>query len=672
MANDRRRFLQQLGAGAAAAAFPRSILKALEIPARHRTGTIQDVEHVVILMQENRSFDHYFGALRGVRGFGDPQAVRLANGDSVWRQPRPEGGYVLPFHPGAPNLGLRFLEDLKHDWSSTQQAWNAGRHDGWVREKSPTTMAHLVRADIPFHYALADAFTICDAYHCSLLGPTDPNRYHMWTGWVGNDGRGGGPVVDNAEAGYDWTTYPERLQRAGISWRVYQDVGTGLSHANHWGDGDDPYIGNYGDNSLLYFQRFQQAQPGHPLYQRARTGTAVHAGGSLFKNFQRDVRRGVLPQVSWVVAPEAYCEHPNWPANYGAWYIAQVLDALTANPDVWASTALFLTYDENDGFFDHVPPPTPPLSPQQGLSSVACGNEIFSGSDRYPRGPYGLGLRVPMLVISPWSKGGWVNSEVFDHTSLLRFLERRFGDGHPELIESNITAWRRTVCGDLTSAFDFSQSAAPEMSLPPTAAYAPTDRQRHPDYKPTPPAEQAMPVQEPGTRPARALAYQLHVAVHADASARTITLRLTNRGRAGAVLQVRSAHHPPRSYTLAPSSSLEDAWQLAEDNYYALRLYGPNGFARDLAGTLEAAAEPVLTYLPERHAVQLTTAPEIEILDAYSGRSGPAGVWDLAPTHGWYDLRLTSHAHPTWRRRFAGHWETGRASQSPPALIVLP
>jgi phospholipase C len=660
-----------LGAGAAAAAFPRSILKALAIPARRRTGTIRDVEHVVILMQENRSFDHYFGALRGVRGFGDAQAVRLPAGDSVWRQPRSEDGFVLPFHPGAPNLGLRFLEDLKHDWTSTQQAWNAGRHDGWVREKSPTTMAHLVRGDIPFHSALADAFTVCDAYPCSLLGPTDPNRYHMWTGWVGNDGQGGGPVVDNAEAGYDWTTYPERLQRAGISWRVYQDLGAGLNPASHWGDGDDPYIGNYGDNALLYFKRFQQAAPGHPLHQRARTGTTVHTGGTLFDQFQRDVRRGELPQVSWIVAPEAYCEHPNWPANYGAWYIAQVLNALTTQPEVWASTALFITYDENDGFFDHVPPPTPPLSPEQGLSSVPCGEEIFPGNERYPRGPYGLGVRVPMLVISPWSKGGWVNSEVFDHTSLLRFLERRFGEGRPELIETNITAWRRAVCGDLTSAFDFSPPASPELSLPPTAAYAPSDRKRHPDYKPAPPQEQAMPRQEPGTRPARPLPYELHVAAHADAAARTLTLRFTNPGRAGAVLQVRSAHHPPRSYTLTPGAKLEDGWRLGDKDQYDLRVYGPNGFGRDFAGAWSDVAEPELSYLPERHAVGLTAAPAIEIVDAYSGHAGSTGEWALAATHGWYDLRLSSPAHPGWRRRFAGHLETGRASQSPPPLTIL-
>ena len=219
MSTDRRTFLKLLSTGAASAAFPASIARALSIPAHHRTGTIEDVEHIVFMMQENRSFDHYFGTLRGVRGFGDPRTIKLPSGKSVWYQPdttNPDG-FVLPFHPTAPDLGLQFIQDLAHDWTTTHAAWNDGKYDQWVPQKGTTTMAHLTRNDIPFHYALADAFTVCDAYHCSLLGPTDPNRYHMWTGWVGNDGTNGGPVIDNAELGYDWSTYPELLQKAGIS-----------------------------------------------------------------------------------------------------------------------------------------------------------------------------------------------------------------------------------------------------------------------------------------------------------------------------------------------------------------------------------------------------------------------------------------------------------------------
>ena len=362
MSRDRRDFLKLLTTAAAYTAFPASISRALAIPADSRSGTIHDVEHIVFMMQENRSFDHYFGALRGVRGFGDPRAVKLPSGKSVFHQPDPNNpdGYVLPFHPGASNLGLEFLEDTPHDWNGTHAAWNGGAYDQWVPHKGTTAMAHLTRQDIPFHYALADAFTVCDAYNCSLLGPTDPNRYHMWTGWAGNDGSGGGPVIDNAEAGYGWPTYPELLEQAGISWKIYQDVGDGLDAADFWGWTGNAYIGNYGDNSLLYFHQYQNAADGSPLAQKARTGTNILKSGTLFDIFRQDVLADQLPQVSWIVAPEAYTEHGNWPANFGAWYVSQMLDALTANPEVWSKTVFFLMYDENDGFFGNVTVATGP------------------------------------------------------------------------------------------------------------------------------------------------------------------------------------------------------------------------------------------------------------------------------------------------------------------------
>jgi len=324
MSTDRREFLKLLSTAAASAAFPASITRALAIPASNRTGSIDDVEHVVFLMHENRSFDHYFGTLRGVRGFGDPRAIKLPSGKSVWHQPDANNpdGYVLPFHPDKNNLGLAFIEDTPHDWISTHGAWNNGTYDQWVPSKGTTAMSFLTRNDIPYHYALADAFTVCDAYHCSLLGPTDPNRYHMWTGWVGNDGSGGGPVIDNAEAGYGWSTYPELLEKAGVSWKIYQDIGEGLDAADFWGwTGDKPYIGNYGDNSLLYFHQYQNAPDSSPLAQKARTGTNILKSGTLFDIFRQDVLANQLPQVSWIVAPEAYTEHGNWPPNYGAWYV---------------------------------------------------------------------------------------------------------------------------------------------------------------------------------------------------------------------------------------------------------------------------------------------------------------------------------------------------------------
>jgi phospholipase C len=691
MATDRRTFLQLLTSAAAAASFPASIARALSIPANNRTGSIDDVEHIVFMMQENRSFDHYFGTLRGVRGFGDPRAVTLPSGNPVWYQPNGGNSYVLPFHPGAPNLGLQFLEDLAHDWTTTHAAWNEGNNDQWVPQKGATTMAHLTRSDIPYHYALADAFTVCDAYHCSLLGATDPNRYHMWTGWVGNDGKNGGPVVDNAEAGYDWSTYPELLENAGVSWKIYQDIGEGLNASGFWGwTGDKPYIGNYGDNSLLYFHQYQNAPQGSPLAEKARTGTNILNSGTLFDIFKQDVSSGNLPQVSWLVAPEAYTEHPNWPANFGAWYVSQVLDILTANPDVWSKTAFFLMYDENDGFFDHVPPPVPPMSRAQGISTVDITNEIFPGSHDYAAGPYGLGQRVPMIVISPWSKGGYVSSEVFDHTSLIRFIERRFGPHHPGLKENNITKWRRAVAGDLTSAFNFVSPNDAKIPLPSTVAYLPPDNQRHPDYVPVPPTDQAMPTQEQGTRPARPVPYELNVEGKADLSKQTFRIEFGNTGKATAVYHVRSGNTKtgPWTYTVQPGADISDSWAVAANprGAYDLSVYGPNGFLRSFKGSTSGQNTANLNIETsydnsgvglKLEITNLGATCEVNIVDAYSKdeiahtlKTGEKLTrhWNLKKSYGWYDFVIEVNTDTTFQRHITGHIETGEESMTDPAI----
>ena len=692
MPADRRSFLKLLASGAISASFPASIARALEIPAHNDHRSIEDVEHIVVLMQENRSFDHYFGTLQGVRGYGDPRAVRLPNGDSVWNQPDGSGGYVLPFHPDVSDAGLIFVEDLAHDWNTTHDAFNNGVSDQWVVQKGTTSMVHLKRRDIPFHYALADAFTICDDYHCSLLGPTDPNRYHMWTGWVGNDGSGGGPVIDNAEAGYGWSTYPERLTAAGISWKVYQDIGDGLDGPDYWGWTSNAYIGNYGDNSLLYFHQYQNAAPGSPLYQAARSGTDIKVSGNLVDMFREDVLANKLPQVSYIVAPEAYTEHPNWPANYGAWYISQFLDALTANPAVWSKTVLFLTWDENDGFFDHIVPPTPPQSRAQGISTVPITNEIFPGNSEYEAGPYGIGVRVPMLVISPWSKGGYVNSELFDHTSIIRFMEARYADGNPELIETNITPWRRAVAGDLTSAFDFRNPNSKVVPLPGTASYAPPNQNRYPDYVPQVPTNQSLPAQEPGTRPARPVPYDLNVYGEADSASGTFTIQFANMGKT-TVLQVRSGNSGlgPWTYTIGEGAETSDTWQIRANNLpgYDLSVYGPNGFLRAFRGSISGANtanldirtaydrdENSITLYGLNRGLQTVT---VQLTNTYTGQTlseeVEAGEWQrktfsLDNTCGWYDFIVEVEQDSNFRYQIAGHVETGRESRTDPAIAA--
>ena len=689
---DRRNFLKIAGA----AALPLDLGKALAIPAHDRTGTIADVEHVIILMQENRSFDHYFGALRGVRGFADPHPVRLPSGKSVWHQPNGPGGRdLLPFRPPVRDLGQTYLPDPPHGWTDGHAAVNKGHHDGWVPAKGVTAMTYHTRDDLAYQYALADAFTVCDNYRCSLLGPTDPNRYHMWSGWVGNDGRGGGPVVDNAEAGYDWSTYPERLERAGISWKVYQDIGNGLDAAGSWGWTSDPYIGNYGDNSLLYFHQYQNARPGEPLADKAKTGTNVNAHGRspdlLLEQFRADVAGDRLPSVSYLVAPEAYTEHPNWEPSYGSWYVSQVIDILAEHPEVWSKMALFVTYDEEGGFFDHLVPPMPPQTPEQGLSTVPVTHEIFPGSSRYPAGPYGLGMRVPMIVVSPWTRGGWVNSQLFDHTSLIRFLEARFADRRPDLVETNITAWRRAVTGDLTGAFDFRTPNRPRpIHLPGTDAFKPDDLIRKPDEVPVPPVDQRLPRQERGVRPARALPYELHAnafvtsgfptnasATNTSVTNESVTIQFGNTGRQTAVFQVRATGSDPRTYTVSPSKRLSGTWT-SDD----IEVHGPNGFFRAIKHASKAPAVQVELGVEARASrVSLTfdnrgtRRAELTVTDRYTGHRTPVTIpagrsvtksWNVQRTHGWHDLTVKFDGGHT--QQFAGHLENGRDSITDPQM----
>ncbi|MFD7613864.1 phosphocholine-specific phospholipase C [Streptomyces sp. NPDC059828] len=680
---NRRRFFQLAGGTAAVTLLSQSIARAAAIPAQGGTGTIQDVEHIVVLMQENRSFDHYFGAMRGVRGFGDPRPVTLPNGKPVWHQSDGKKE-TLPFRPPGDDLGMEFLQGLNHDWEGGQKAFNKGRYDQWVPAKTATTMAYLTREDIPFHYALADAFTLCDAYHCSVIGSTDPNRYYLWTGHTGNDGTGGGPVLNNAEAGYGWTTYPERLEAAGVSWRIYQDTGDGLDAAGSWGWIEDAYRGNYGDNSLLYFNSYRNARPGDPLYDKARTGTDAKNGDGYFDLLRADVQAGRLPEVSWIAAPEAFSEHSNWPSNYGAWYISQVLDALTSNPDVWARTALFITYDENDGFFDHVVPPYAPSGPDQGLSTTPTALDHHPGGSGFTAGPYGLGPRVPMLVVSPWSTGGFTCSETFDHTSVIRFMERRFGVREP-----NISPWRRAVCGDLTSAFDFARTETGPAELPPTDAYFPPDRERHSDYRPTAPAVGTMPRQERGSKPTRPLRYAPYVDGAADTAAGTYRLTFSGGPAAGAQFHVTSANRTdaPWTYTAEAGKSVADRWNTRYSKGVTdLTVHGPNGFLRRFRNPGKSAGPEVTARHNTTGNLELTLTnsavsdARLTITNAYDGvsrtltvRAGSAvrHSVDLSRCRNWYDVTVTAAGQADFLRRLAGHVETGSAGLSDPGILTV-
>ena len=427
--------------------------------------TLSDIRHVVFLMQENRSFDHYFGTLSGVRGFADPKVLTNRINRTrvpVWNQYGYQpgvgvdpAGYLQPFElqQQFPTDNGDCTNDISHEWGPQHQSWDAGKMDAFVQAHLEAdgdanfvaTMGYFTRSELSFYYALADAFTICDAYHCSVLGPTDPNRVMALSGTIDPTGAGGGPVLVTQTTGrpqqygtFDWTTMPEQLLDAGVTWKVYNDP-TGLALFNPL-----PYFKAYTEETTRGQQLQQQAiAPNYPA------------------DFIADVTAGSLPQVSWIHGPVSQCEHPATAPQWGENLVQSVLDTLTSNPDVWAHTLFVLHYDENGGFFDHVPPPVPP----PGTAGEYLSMDPLPATAGGIAGPVGLGFRVPCILMSPFTMGGYTASEVFDHTSTLLLLEKIFGVPVP-----NVSDWRRGTVGDLTSALALGQPAQPVPPVLPDAS----------------------------------------------------------------------------------------------------------------------------------------------------------------------------------------------------------
>ncbi len=216
MSQSRRDFLKAAGVAGSAAAVHASIGRALAIPAKRTTGTIRDVRHIVILMQENRSFDHYFGTMKGVRGFGDRHPIPLPGGKSVWAQSN--GARELPpFHLDTATTNALKVPGTPHSFADAQAAWNQGKFGLWPKFKTDYSMGYYRREDIPFQFALAEAFTICDAYCCSVMEPTWPNRLYLMSGPVDPGATPGGPLINNtSRVPYRWRTYPEAPTAAAV------------------------------------------------------------------------------------------------------------------------------------------------------------------------------------------------------------------------------------------------------------------------------------------------------------------------------------------------------------------------------------------------------------------------------------------------------------------------
>lgn len=721
---------------------PPSIQRAMAI-APDKGTTFHDAEHVVFLMQENRSFDHCFGALQGVRGFNDPRAITLPNQSPVWLQSNRQGETYLPFRLNINDTRATWMGDLPHSWGDQVDARNNGKYDKWLVAKPPgndqyksmpLSMGHYTREDIPFYYALADAFTVCDQHFCSSLTGTTTNRLFFWTGKLRKNAQSQA-MVRNSDVGYsrpvDWSTFPERLEQSGISWRVYQNE---LSYQSGLSGEAESLLANFTDNNLEWFSQYrvgfsrsrridlerqqsalsssiqqlklqlqkhsnsetekeklesqlnqEQDQLGKvtdelkkwsqenfdklseleknlhqkgfttncndPDFHKIETLEYDDGGvkrsvnvpkGDILHQFRRDVDQGNLPTVSWLVAPQKFSDHPSAPW-YGAWYVSEVLDILTKNPEVWKKTIFILNYDENDGYFDHVPPfvAPDPADKRAASKSIDTAEEFVMLDDELNKyhvppaaarqSPVGLGYRVPLVIASPWSRGGWVNSEVCDISSTLRFLEVFLTNKTGETIkETNISDWRRTVCGDLTSAFRPFQGE-PTTFPKSVERNALIERVYNAKFKGLPegfrPLRDSeiqrarqdvnqlpmMPEQEPGIRDSSPLNYELYADGRLNSQTGAIEIEFTaadgifgqsalgspfNVYAPGKYLQEASDGklelQPVKTWPLAVQAgdSVVFDWPLDhfENKKYHLRVYGPNGFFREFMGDAQDPA----------------------------------------------------------------------------------
>jgi phospholipase C len=785
-------------------------------------SSVLDAEHVVILMQENRSFDHAYGTLRGVRGYDDPRAITLPDGSPVWAQANSAGERFLPFRLDIKDTKITWMGALPHGWTDQTDARNGGRYDRWLPAKRsghrdyakmPLTLGYYTRADIPFYYALADAFTICDQHFCSSLTGTTPNRCYLWSGTVrAKHSADEQAVVRNDECDHDtmrsWPTFPERLEDQGISWKVYQNEITIESGFN---EDEDNWLSNFSDNPLEFFtqynvrlaanhrrfvarrvkelpgevealrkqgvsdgdqklakliaalkryeaesrdwtqERFDALSPRErALHIKAFCDNAGDADyrklveieyrdgperrrmavpkGDLLHQFRKDVTEGKLPTVSWIVAPEKLSDHPS-SAWYGAWYLAEIFDILTRNPAVWKKTVFMLTYDENDGYFDHVPPfvAPHPRKPETGrvTKGIDTGVEYVElAQDRkfHPRGgvregPIGLGYRVPLVIASPWSRGGVVCSQVFDHTSSLQFLEKLLSHKIGKKVqEPNITQWRRTVCGDLMSAFQPTPDAGGSpLPFPPRDEFLQQIHNARFKKEPNnfralskdeieqlrrdPRSSPLMPRQEPGQRRSAPLPYQLAVDGTVEAGRFVLSFAagrdVFGDRSAGAPFTVyawTTAGLEVRNYAVEPGERLDDAWPLTAfaNGQYRLRVYGPNGFFREFAGSEDPPAEIRFDYARAADGRSLTGGITIdatgrggkdllvEVGDNSYGTAqqsrklssdGRATIAvDTSASHGWYDVTVRVAGNSLFAKRYAGRVETGKWSVSDPLI----
>ncbi|RZK56095.1 MAG: phospholipase C, phosphocholine-specific [Pedobacter sp.] len=761
---------------------PMSIQKAMAINATPGT-TFYDAEHVVFLMQENRSFDHMFGKLKGVRGFNNPRAKTLPNKNKVWLQNDNNGNTFAPFHVDINKTKITWQGGLPHSWSDQVAARNKGKYDKWVPVKTLMSLGYYQREDVPFYYAMADAFTICDHHFCSSLTGTTPNRLFFWTGSIRPEQNANNvAAVNNSQAEsrdnvfVDWRTFPELLEDNDVSWKVYQNE---VWTANLPEGEIDDWLGNYGDNALEYVKRHrvklsayfrkngdETSKPAltadevlakynqlsqreknlinkafttnidNPDYLKLDSFTYTNESGvkesinipkeDIFEQFRKDVDSGNLPTVSWLVAPQRFSDHTSSPL-YGTWYVSEAIDILTKNPEVWKKTIFILTYDENDGYFDHLPPFVAPKPGDESTGKVSEGLTAWVDYEFKKDSPIGLGYRVPMLVASPWSKGGYVNSQVFDHTSCLMFLEKFLSKKTGKQIKSNnISNWRRTICGDLTSVFrpyngeelktparlkrdsvitniqNAKSKPAQVKPSPLNSAAIETINQLHAFEKG---ASEFATAQEKGIKPACALPYQLLVDSFKNID--EIEIEFTSLAtlfggkfeNSGAPFNVytpsvyKSEAGKTWAYAVKAGDNLVGSWKIDDfaNGIYDLVVDAPNGFFRRFRGDKNDPLLSVDCSYEKSGVIKKPTAnlklslenletQALQILiidDVYKANSKTIAIpanskktvsLNLQKSKGWYDFKIQIKGKNNFLKHYAGHVETGEESITDPYM----
>ncbi|KIW76133.1 hypothetical protein Z517_10878 [Fonsecaea pedrosoi CBS 271.37] len=417
--------------------------------------SLASINHVVLFMQENRAFDHYFGTMAGVRGFSDPNVQINPNGKSVWYQKlnktiTTKADYLLPFYLN--ELGGHWLNATQcmdagsNGYEENHLAYNFGLNDHWALNNTPWSWGYYKKSDLPVQFALAEGWTIGDMYQESVIASTNPNRVTWVSGSIAVPGSPqkadeGGVYIDNNEMPgceapglncypLSWTTTPEIYQQANVTWQVFQD------------------IDNFDDNPLAWFQQYQTAKNGTVLHKRGMSFLGLDA-------FYEQAANGTLPMVSFIVGPTELSEHPPYSPHDGAWLQQQVVNAVTRGKN-WNSTALIISYDETGGWGDHVSPYHAPNGTAGEWLDDPFGlfGQTFSGP----------GFRLPFYIISPWTRGGNVFTEKCDHNSQIMFVEKWLAaKGFDNVVTDQMPTWRRAHMSDLTAAFDFSR---PDTSIP--------------------------------------------------------------------------------------------------------------------------------------------------------------------------------------------------------------